>query len=701
MACSCFAATLVVSVLVPTAASASNNVVVVAPMPVSTGDSAPTGEAAVDTTVYTIADFERFAPRTALDMVEKIPDFTLTETSDERGLGQASQNILVNGQRVAGKSNDARTTLARIAASAVERIEIVDGARLGIPGLTGRVANVIVRSDPISVQFRWEGQNRRNIPDQISSGTISASGRIGSTDFTLSLSNGDATRRGGVGPLIATDGSGALLYSSIERDVYRVDSPRLAGSIHREGSDGSILNINLSGQVYHFTADFESLVTPTPSGTPYDEHFRQTEREWNVEAGGDYEFALGDGRLKLIGLQIFEHSPVISTLTTIERVANAINTGTRFDRTSDEGESVLRAEYGWGSSGSEWQLAIEGAYNFLDITSAFGAFQPDGQITLTPLPGGDTFVDEWRAEALLTRQWTFAGGLSLQTTLGGEYSRIRQTSAGGLSRSFLRPKGGVSLAWAIDPRWSLNASIERRVGQLSFFDFSAAIDLNNGVASAANVSLVPEQTWRTEAEIVRSLGSAGSLTLGGYHEWISDIVDRIPINATEEGIGNLPQARRWAFTGRGTVLLDSIGWHGGRINASGEFRRSQVRDPLTGENRRISGDLIRRWSIDFRHDVPRSALAWGWSLSQERTAPIFRLDQFSDTFLTQPIATVFVEHKDVGGLTVRLALRNVLDGRDELTRTYYVDRRNGPVDLQEFQIRNIHLIGVLTISGAF
>ena len=389
MACSCFAATLVVSVLVPTAASASNNVVVVAPMPVSTGDSAPTGEAAVDTTVYTIADFERFAPRTALDMVEKIPDFTLTETSDERGLGQASQNILVNGQRVAGKSNDARTTLARIAASAVERIEIVDGARLGIPGLTGRVANVIVRSDPISVQFRWEGQNRRNIPDQISSGTISASGRIGSTDFTLSLSNGDATRRGGVGPLIATDGSGALLYSSIERDVYRVDSPRLAGSIHREGSDGSILNINLSGQVYHFTADFESLVTPTPSGTPYDEHFRQTEREWNVEAGGDYEFALGDGRLKLIGLQIFEHSPVISTLTTIERVANAINTGTRFDRTSDEGESVLRAEYGLGSSGSEWQLAIEGAYNFLDITSAFGAFQPDGQITLTPLPGGD------------------------------------------------------------------------------------------------------------------------------------------------------------------------------------------------------------------------------------------------------------------------------------------------------------------------
>lgn len=695
---SCIAAGLVASAIVPSVAAANDGATESAPT--LTTDSIA-ADLRSDTTIYTIADFERFAPRTALDMVEKIPDFTLTETSDDRGLGQASQNILVNGQRVAGKSNDARTALARIAASAVERIEIVDGARLGIPGLTGRVANVIVRSDPISVQFRWEGQNRRNIPDQVTSGTISASGRIGSTDFTLSLSNSDATRRGGLGPLVATDGAGVLRYSSIERDVFRVDAPRLAGSIHREAGDGSILNLNLSGQLYRFTADFDSVVTPAPTGNVFDERFHQTERDWNVEAGGDYEFALGDGRLKLIGLQTFEHSPVVSTLTTLGRTTNAVAAGSRFQRTSDEGESVLRAEYGWGTSGSEWQFAVEGAYNFLDVTSAFGRLQPGGSFALAPLPGGDTFVDEWRAEALLTRQWTLTGGLSLQTTAGGEYSRIRQTSVGGLSRSFLRPKGTISLAWTIDSRWSFNGSIERRVGQLSFFDFSAAVDINNGVANAGNVALVPEQTWRIEAEILRSLGSAGSLTFGGYHEWISDIVDRIPISATEEGVGNLPRARRWGWIGRGTILLDGIGWQGGRINASGEFRNSRVSDPLTGAYRRISGDLIRRWSVDFRHDVPGSALAWGWSLSQERTAPIFRLDQFSDSLLDQPIATVFAEHKDVAGLTVRLALRNVLTGRDQLRRTYYVDRRNGPIDLQEYQVRNIHLIGVLTISGAF
>ena len=40
-------------------------------------------------------------------MVEHIPDFTIIETSSDRGLGQASENVLLNGARVAGKSNDA------------------------------------------------------------------------------------------------------------------------------------------------------------------------------------------------------------------------------------------------------------------------------------------------------------------------------------------------------------------------------------------------------------------------------------------------------------------------------------------------------------------------------------------------------------------------------------------------------------------
>lgn len=692
-------ASAILSILVPVsaraeAAAASSDPVDIVRQPV--------GQIAGDETIIFVpADFERFAPRTALDLVEKIPDFMLSETSDERGLGQASQNVLINGQRVAGKTNDARTTLARIAASAVERIELTDGARLGIPGLTGRVANVIVRSSNLSVQFNWEGQNRRGIPDQWTTGSIAASGRIGSSDITLSLSNSDALRRGGVGPEVERDGSGRLLTTRWQRDVFSVDSPRLSGSLHRETAAGSILNLSLSGELYRFRTNLSAVATPA-AGTPVtDEQFRQWEDDWNIEAGADYEFALGSGRLKLIGLQRFEHSPVHTMFRAQSRATGAVARGSTFDRVSDEGESVVRAEYGWGPSGSEWQVALEGAYNFVDVSAMFGRLQPDGSVIRQPLAGGNGLVDEWRGNASITRGWLLAPGISLQTSIGSEYSRIRQTSSGGLSRSFVRPKGSAALAWTIDRQWTFNSSIERLVGQLSFLDFSAAVDLNNGVANAGNSRLVPAQSWRLDGEFVRSLGPAGSVTFGGYGEWISDIVDRVPISATEEGVGNLPKARRWGIIGRGTVLLDSLGWRGGRINASGEFRQSRVRDPLTGEQRRISDDLVRRWSIDIRHDIPNSPVAWGGSLSEERRAPIFRLDQLLSTHLTQPIATLFIEHKDVMGLTVRLALRNVLDGHDDIRRTYYVNRRDGPIDTTEQQIRYIRPIGVLTISGTF
>src|SRR6059058_6073976 len=95
--------------------------------------------------VYAPADFARFAPKTAYDMLAQVPSFSIRSADQERGLGQASENVLINGQRIADKSGGAIDQLKRASASAVERIEIVQAASLGIPGLSGEVANVILR----------------------------------------------------------------------------------------------------------------------------------------------------------------------------------------------------------------------------------------------------------------------------------------------------------------------------------------------------------------------------------------------------------------------------------------------------------------------------------------------------------------------------------------------------------------------------
>ena len=117
--------------------------------PFAAAQDAPT---AVGGRTYTPEDFTRFAPRTALDMLEQVPGFVIREEVVERGLGQATGNVLLNGQRLSGKSNDVLAQLDRIPASNVTRIEIRDGATLDIPGLSGQVANVVAKAGGISGQ---------------------------------------------------------------------------------------------------------------------------------------------------------------------------------------------------------------------------------------------------------------------------------------------------------------------------------------------------------------------------------------------------------------------------------------------------------------------------------------------------------------------------------------------------------------------
>src|SRR6185369_4362174 len=79
--------------------------------------------------VYTPADFARFAPKTAYDMLIQVPSFTIrTADNSQRGLGQAEENVLINGERIANKSGGAVDQLQQVSAANVDRIEIIDAA---------------------------------------------------------------------------------------------------------------------------------------------------------------------------------------------------------------------------------------------------------------------------------------------------------------------------------------------------------------------------------------------------------------------------------------------------------------------------------------------------------------------------------------------------------------------------------------------
>src|SRR5690606_13269593 len=140
---------------------------------------------------------------------------------------QATGNVLVNGQRLSGKSNDVLTQLSQVPSDDVVRIEIVDGASLDIPGLSGQVANVVTAAEGLSGQWEWRPDVRRYYTDpQWTRGSISVSGSRGRLDYTLGFDNA-ANHSGAGGPTTLYDADGSVREVRDDAWTGEVDRPRL------------------------------------------------------------------------------------------------------------------------------------------------------------------------------------------------------------------------------------------------------------------------------------------------------------------------------------------------------------------------------------------------------------------------------------------------------------------------------------------
>ena len=648
--------------------------------------------------IYVPADFAQFAPRTAYDMLSRVPGFGIKEEdSSERGLGEATGNVVINGQRLSGKSNDVVTELTRIPAANVERIEIVDGGTLNIPGLTGQVANVIVRSTGISGQWEYRPEFRSYYTDPLFTRfAVSVSGTKGPVQYTLGLDN-RGNRSGAGGPTWIFNPDLTLREERDEQWRSNAEQPRFNGRFVFDGPGNSKGNLNvLYGRLY-----FDYLETGTRTSTADSYRRRVTEDQHgdNYELGGDYEFGLGPGTLKLIGVGRGNRYP--DEVTVIDTHDGGTADGIRFTQVGTEREMIGRGEYRWKAGAAEWQLSAEGAFNSLDNTSRLFEMQPGGAFDEIPLPGGIAKVEEDRYEVIGSYGRPLSANMTMKLSAGGEYSQLAQVGAGGTTRDFQRPKGELSVAWKASPRTDINFKLARRVGQLNFFDFLASVDVASNIDKAANPDLVPEQSWDLQVEGVRNLGALGSTTLRVYGRRIDDIIDYIPIGETGQSPGNLDQATLYGIESRSTFNLDRIGWRGARFDANLQWQDSSVEDPLTGEKRPISNSLQELMDLALRDDIPNTDWAWGTGYYYQLNAKNYRLTEVGRLWEGPVWGNIYIEHKNVRGLTVRAGVYNLLAADSMWDRTVHTGRRTDAVDFIEHRDRQIGPIFSFQVRGKF
>ena len=246
--------------------------------------------------VYPATFFTGFAPSTALDIVQRIPGFSLQDTDEGvRGFGQAAGNLVINGSRPSAKSDSLQTILARIPASRVLRVEVGSGDLFGseFSGKPQVVNLVLTEGGGVAGTATFAtavDHNGRVTPEA----SVSALLRRGPSTFNLSLGydnertleeGSDTITRFATGDLVEYRRKVNFIE---EREAYATGSWELAG----DDSHGAHLNFRVARGWF----DLDQLNDVFPASGPVrDDLLFQRKRRNLFELGGDVTRPLAGG----------------------------------------------------------------------------------------------------------------------------------------------------------------------------------------------------------------------------------------------------------------------------------------------------------------------------------------------------------------------------------------------------------------------
>ena len=591
-------------------------------------------------------------------------------------------NVLINGERFSGKSTDIFTELRRISASNVTRIEIVDGATLNVPGLSGQVANIITASRGLSGNFVWRPQIRAHrTPARLTNGEASINGSIGGTEFTLEPAQQQLPQRqcragDGVSRPTARSSTVATRCSSVNGE-----QPRLSGTIRRDFGDGSILNVNAA---YRHLANRRRggiAAAPARASRTAIRILEEREREHNYELGGDYEFGLGGGRLKLIGLRPLRAQPVPPDPASRPSPTPPRPPASASPRIADETETIAPRRISLGCRPRRLAGLARGRAQPARRRERPVHARSRRRLRAGALPQfGTRPVQEKRAEAMLTYGRPLAPTLTLQASLGGEYSQLSQTGAGGLTRTFYRPKGFVNLAWRPRPGSRRQRPDRARRRPAQFLRLRRL-----GQCQRRHHQCRQRQSGAAAELGRRGRGDPQPRPLGHRHGAALRPPDhrhrrRHPDRRDRPVAGQSADTRHRATACNGPARSISIRSAGAAPSSTSnlQFQKTSLEDPLTGLQPADQREHDPRRSTSIcatTSRAPTGPMAAASSSSARRSATGSTRASGSST---RPAASAsIVEHKDVLGLTVRASVDNLLGTNESFSRTFYDGRRNG------------------------
>lgn len=621
--------------------------------------------------VFTPDFFADQRPNSALDMVNRIPGFSVVDGDGSRGFEGSVGNILVNGSRPASKNDTGSAVLGRTLAGQVERIELVRG---GAPGIDMQgfaiVVNVITRTESSRQSILTANAAIFDGGQDLYGGSYQFTAREGERTWGVTLSDGmSMSDANGIGPIVRRDASGAIIR---QEDFF---NDQYGGGTSIRGNFATPLyggKIDLTAR--YGVNDYHSINLQT-SPTARRENLFEEDGSGG-EFGVVYTRPLGT-RLNLETRFIHQFNDFDNVSTSRTRVSGVDSPEQRFVAEGNSSETIFRSLLRFERSPA---LTFEGggevAYNMLEIQQAFTV----GGVAV-PLPSASVKVEETRGEVFGKATWRVRPTLTVEGGLRLEASTITQSGDAEQEKSFFFPKPRVLATWTPMPNNQFRFRFERELGQLDFGDFAASSDLDEENVLGGNADLEPEQRWITEATYERRFWTDGIVSIGLRHDEIVDAIDVIPLDGGLSAVGNIGDGTLDQLAVNVLVPMDRYGFTGGRLGFRNTWNHTEVTDPTTGETRAISGVRPSQATFTIAQDITSWKLQWGGAYITKLSQTSYDPDQTSG-FRGADYFELWAEYKPTATLSLRAQI-NLWDDF-EVERTVFAARTAArPVALVE------------------
>ena len=454
---------------------------------------------------------------------------------------------------------------------------------------------------------------------------------------------------------------------------------------------------------------------PQPArGGRRDEFIGEDVKVRRIELGVDAERSLENDLIgKAIVLYVHGETDSLFSLRRVD--STDIQTLLRFaDSNTTSTEAITRMEFDWTHFPAHTiQVNLEGAFNSLD-GSLFQTEDTGSGPVEVDVPGANTLVEEIRGDFLLKDTWSL-GDFELGYGIGAEVSKITQSGDAEQERSFFFVKPEAVLTYAPRQSQQTRFRLAREVSQLDFAEFVSGTVFEDDDLALGNPNLQPETTWVAQLSHERRFGELSVVKLSAFYNWITNVVDLLPLSSTFEAVGNIGDGKRYGVEIETTIPLEGIGLQGARLDFNARWQDSSVVDPVTGENRILStrtpnqrllplgfrDDNGYAVAVDYRQDFRSQRFAWGWEIRERGRRTLFKVNEL-DISNEGLDLSFFVETTRWLGLKMGLNIENVLDIVSSRDRTIFTGERDlTPIDERLIQNRIRGFRIAYLVSGSF